>query len=288
MSSARTISHRTLGSKHGFIRRLVSPGDLGEWTRPFVFLVHVHGQIPPGSGFGWHPHSGLATLTYSLNSDAEYEDTAGQKGIVEATGLEWMRAGAGTWHRGSIRPHESTVTAFQLWVALPPELENGPPEGTYIQPADVPLIPLSGLRNGKSAEVGSMRILLGEWQGNQNPIQAPGPILYADVVLQPGTEWQFIPEPNHTVLWALVYEGDAMLDEHTAPNELVVFAPSDAPLHLRSTTGARILLGSAPPHPHPLVLGSYSVHTSAEALRQGEANIVRVRDELRRQGRLQG
>lgn len=61
--------------------------------------------MPPGAGFGWHPHSGIATLTYQLNADTQYEDTAGQKGLVAATGLEWMRAGGGTWHQGFIHPH---------------------------------------------------------------------------------------------------------------------------------------------------------------------------------------
>jgi hypothetical protein len=37
------------------------------------------------------------------------------------------------------------------------------------------------------------------------------------------------------------------------------------------------VLGSAVKHPHPLVSGTYSVHTSAAALEQGEREIVRLR-----------
>jgi hypothetical protein len=36
------------------------------------------------------------------------------------------------------------------------------------------------------------------------------------------------------------------------------------------------MLGSAVPHPHDLVLGSYCVHTSADALYQGKANIAAI------------
>ncbi len=61
--SARGIRARTRGQSHGFIRRMVSPGDLGELLKPFVFLDHVEGAVRPGTGFGWHPHSGVATLT---------------------------------------------------------------------------------------------------------------------------------------------------------------------------------------------------------------------------------
>jgi hypothetical protein len=41
------------------------------------------------------------------------------------------------------------------------------------------------------------------------------------------------------------------------------------------------VLASAAKHPHDLVLGNYSVHTSAEVLRQGEAEIRRIGQRLR-------
>ena len=43
---------------------------------------------------------------------------------------------------------------------------------------------------------------------------------------------------------------------------------------------------SAAPHPYDLVLGYYSVHTSAAALVKGERRIGELRAELVRQGRL--
>jgi hypothetical protein len=46
------------------------------------------------------------------------------------------------------------------------------------------------------------------------------------------------------------------------------------------------VLGSAVPHPHPLVLGHYSAHTSPSALADGEAGIRAVRERLGAAGRL--
>ena len=43
---------------------------------------------------------------------------------------------------------------------------------------------------------------------------------------------------------------------------------------------------SAAPHAHDLVLGYYSVHTSPEALRDGEAHIAAIRTRLVQEGRL--
>jgi redox-sensitive bicupin YhaK (pirin superfamily) len=59
---ARAISHRTRGRAHGPITRLMSPSDLGELLKPFVFLdLFEHGGAPFNGPL--HPHSGIATLT---------------------------------------------------------------------------------------------------------------------------------------------------------------------------------------------------------------------------------
>jgi redox-sensitive bicupin YhaK (pirin superfamily) len=271
--TTRRITHRTRGSQHGFIRRMVSPGDLGESMKPFIFLDFVHGHVEPGAGFGWHPHSGIATLTYSLNADAAYEDTAGQKGRVEATGLEWMRAGGGTWHQGFIHPREETVTSFQLWVALPPGVEDGPPEGVYVPPGQVP-------------QVGNVRVLLGEYGAQRNPITTPSSINYLDVALGAGETWTYSPPAGHDVAWAFVYRGRARVAGESITGELVVFEDGPGDVTLEAAEASRVLFGSAAKHAHRLVLGTYSVHTNRESLARGEARIREVRDELRRAGRV--
>jgi hypothetical protein len=43
---------------------------------------------------------------------------------------------------------------------------------------------------------------------------------------------------------------------------------------------AVFVLASAIPHPHELHLGSYSVHTSAEALETGERRIEALREQM--------
>ena len=60
----RSIGLRTRGVVHGPITRLISPQDIGERLKPFVFLDFFSANITPGFGFGMHPHSGIATLTW--------------------------------------------------------------------------------------------------------------------------------------------------------------------------------------------------------------------------------
>src|SRR6202045_4294792 len=62
-SKARAIVQRTRGRTHGPVTRLMSPSDLGELPKPFVFLDLFDHEGAPFNG-GLHPHSGIATLTY--------------------------------------------------------------------------------------------------------------------------------------------------------------------------------------------------------------------------------
>ena len=271
--SGHRIEARTRGQQHGFIRRMVSPGDaISERIKPFVFLDFIDAPVADGTGFGWHPHSGIATLTYALNADVAYEDTAGQQGVVQATGLEWMRAGCGTWHQGRLHPHSATVTAFQLWLALPPELENGAAEGIYVGPEAVP-------------QLGPVRMLLGRYGEASNPIPSPSPLLYLDVVLAAGETWTFQPPGDHSVAWVFVYRGQALVAGEAVGDELVVLTAEGGDVVIRAIEPTRLLLGSAELHSHALVLGSHSVHTSRDALATGVEGIARIGEELRAAGR---
>jgi hypothetical protein len=62
--------------------------------------------------------------------------------------------------------------------------------------------------------------------------------------------------------------------------ELVVFEESAADVVIQAESAARLVLGSAVKHPHELVTGRYSVHTSRVALRAGEWEIRRIGSQL--------
>src|SRR5271154_2524827 len=132
-TDARQIVFSTSGHRHGPITRLVSPSDVGEMIKPFVFLDHFEVVARPQPLFGIHPHSGIATLTVVLRGGLAYEDTTGKTGMVAKDGLEWMKAGNGVWHDGGPTLGEP-LRGFQLWVALPPSEENAAPESQYIAP----------------------------------------------------------------------------------------------------------------------------------------------------------
>jgi redox-sensitive bicupin YhaK (pirin superfamily) len=269
---ARRIVMRTSGRRHGPITRLVSPSDVGELIKPFVFLDH--GVVEPTSQplFGIHPHSGIATLTVVLTGSLSYEDTTGKKGEVPAGGLEWMRAGNGVWHDGRVGKGEP-MRFYQLWVALPASEENGPPESQYVGPDSV------------QAD-GPVRVILGRFGRARSAIRAPEGIDYFHVRLKDGQRWRHVPSPVHTVAWLSVDQGRLQAPGTIQAGQLAVFEESSGAIEVQADGSTSFVFGSGIKHPHPLVLGRYSVHTNAAALAQGEAEINRIGQRLRAEGRL--
>jgi len=250
----------------------VSPSDIGERIKPFVFLDYAEVVAAGKPLFGIHPHSGIATLTTVLTGGLAYEDTTGKNGQVAAGGLEWMKAGNGVWHDGGALPGEP-LRGFQLWIALPASEENAPPESQYIAPEAV-------------EKDGPVRVILGRFGHARSPIRAPAGINYFHVRLKDGERWYYTPPAGHTVAWLSVDKGRLRATETVEAGELIVFEESGGVVDVQADGPTSFVFGSAVKHPHPLVTGYYSVHTSAKALEQGEAEIERIGERLRAAGRL--
>jgi len=285
-TALRKIVHRTSGVRHGPITRLISPGDLGERLKPFVFLDRISvtaGAAAQGGGFGWHPHSGIATITVAFRGVGWYEDSTGKSGMLEARGVEWMRAGGGVWHTGGPSPVAAPegesgrdgdgVAGFQLWLALPSSLELTEPESHYVDAVAVP-------------QVGPARVILGRHEAATSPLAPVADLNYLQVTLAAGERFIYHPRPGHSVLWLAICTGALRVSGTTLGVELAMFDASDAPVSIEAEVATEFVLGSAAPHPHPLVLGHYSVHTSQSALAAGEAGIRAVHERLRAAGRL--
>jgi redox-sensitive bicupin YhaK (pirin superfamily) len=262
----RLIVRRTRGRRHGPITRLVSPSDIGELIKPFVFLDLFDLSATNAPNFGWHPHSGIATLTVLHEGAIAYQETTGVKGTLAAGGVEWMRAGRGVWHTGSVLGTQQT-RGFQLWIALPEELESAPCQSQYLSADEVP------------AEKPA-RVILGAHGRAKSAIRTPEGINYLDVQLAAGEFWIYQPPSGHEVAWLAVADGTLRTPEIVSAGELAVFEESSNALTIQADSASRFVLGSAVKHPHSLVLGRYSVHTTPAALLAGESEIQRIGNQL--------
>lgn len=262
----RPVQYRSRGQRQAWFNRLVSPSGLGERIKPFVFLDDFD-IAPSGKPLsGLHPHSGIATLTVIVSGQMEYIDTTGKTGILPTGGVEWMNAGGGVWHGGGAIGN-SNVRGFQLWVALPPEDENGPAYSQYLAPETVPA-------------AGPARVILGSYGGVSSVIRTRASMNYLHVRLQDGEAWSYQPPAGHGIAWVSPMRGVLHASEARLENEIAVFEDSQDTIDFVAQGDTEFVLGSAVPHPHDLVLGYYSVHTSQSALDRGEASIEVIRKQL--------
>jgi redox-sensitive bicupin YhaK (pirin superfamily) len=257
----REIVARTRGSSHGPITRLVSPSDLGHALKPFVFLDYFDidpKRMPP---IGFHPHSGIDTVTVVLRGQLSYQETSGSKGVIDEGGVEWMRAGGGVWHSGGA-VGSARIKGYQLWIALPPEEENSVSEARYFD--------ASRFRTN-----GPARVILGSYGTVASEVRAPEDVNYLTVALRKGEKWRYQPPSGHTVAWAAVHEGE-LATPAIEMGELAVFEESNAAIEFEAIENTGFIIGSAVKHPYNLLLGAYSVHTSRNALERGEARIAEI------------
>jgi redox-sensitive bicupin YhaK (pirin superfamily) len=250
----------------------MSPGDLGQVLKPFVFLDLIDIDRASFPGIGLHPHSGIATVTYLFEGSVRYDDTTGATGVLPEGGVEWLKAAHGAWHGGGPGDAERT-RGFQLWLALPPDLELGQVENVYVPPERV-------------ARDGPARVLLGAHGTALSPITPAAAINYAAVRLDAGDRWSYRPAIGHTVGWVALSSGRLRVPETVEAGELAIFEPSSGAIDFHAEAATEFVVGSAAPHPYDLVLGRSSVHTSIGALQAAERRIGEIQQRLQGEGRL--
>ena len=79
-------------------------------------------------GFPTHPHRGFETVTYLLNGKMRHKDSAGNEGVIEPGGVQWMTAGKGILHSEMPEQEDGLLKGFQLWVNLPSHAKMNEPQ----------------------------------------------------------------------------------------------------------------------------------------------------------------
>ncbi len=136
---------------------------------PFLLLDAFRSDNPDDyiAGFPPHPHRGFETVTYLLNGRMRHKDNAGNEGVIEPGGIQWMTAGKGIVHSEMPEQQDGMLEGFQLWINLPGSHKMTAP--TY-QEHDAAHIP-SESRNGTVIKVISGKTS----QGSEGPVSQPLP-----------------------------------------------------------------------------------------------------------------
>jgi redox-sensitive bicupin YhaK (pirin superfamily) len=226
------------------VRRLL-PSAARRSVGPFVFFDHFGPVTLPeaaDSDVGPHPHIGLATVTYLFEGGFLHRDSLGTVQAIAPGAINWMTAGRGIVHSERTPDEERgrarRLHGLQLWVALPPALEQTEPAFQHVPAADIPHV-----APGPGATV---RVLVGEAYGDASPVRPASPTLYLDVQLDAGAT---LALPALAPEMALYAPTDTLsLNGQALPATTMAVPAAGASLRLEAgAQGARfVVIGGAP------------------------------------------
>ena len=233
---------------------------------PFLLLDCFESDRPEDyiGGFPSHPHRGFETVTYLLAGRMRHKDNAGNEGVIEPGGVQWMTAGRGIVHSEMPEQENGLLMGFQLWVNLPAAVKMTAPAYQEFSPRDVPL---ERHDDGTEIRVIAGRTNAGTVGAVRNEHVNP---TYLDVTLPPDTVFeQGVDEQDNAFLFVI----EGALGVGTSGTTLGkrrfgVLGPGSRITARSGTGGARFLLVSAGPLNEPVARGGPFVMNTREQVVQ--------------------
>ena len=264
------------------LRRAFGFGNTGEFD-PFLLLDDFRNERSDDylSGFPWHSHRGIETITYVLVGSVEHGDSIGNRGSIGAGDVQWMTAGSGIIHQEMPKgDRHGRMHGFQLWANLPAALKMTTPRYQDIKANQIPV--------ATDDDGATVKIVCGSYRGIKSPVAgvATDPN-YLDVAIPSGKR-KVLPVPVTRHAFAYVFEGDAKFCNASEPlavptegagwaeakpptsaddRTLVVFDRGDDVTVQAGDRGVRFLLVSGKPLEEPVAWYGPIVMNTQEELR---------------------
>jgi len=219
------------------------------------------------AGFPPHPHRGFETVTYMLAGKMRHEDSAGNQGVIETGGVQWMTAGRGIIHSEMPEQEQGLLAGFQLWVNLPAAEKMSEPR---YQERTAEEIPVESHDNGIRIKVVAGQTDKGTKGVIDNPYVNP---LYLHVALPEETGFeQHVAEGDNSFIY--VIEGQITIGDKQRPlkaGQLGVLEQGEV-VRLSTETGSEFLLVSGQPLKEPVARGGPFVMNTREQVEQAFAD----------------
>ncbi|AGC76889.1 hypothetical protein LX97_03260 [Nonlabens dokdonensis] len=148
---------------------------------PFIFIDHM-GPTTLGPekymDVDQHPHIGLSTLTYLLEGQITHQDSIGTSQVIKPGSVNWMVAGKGCSHTERTPQHLRdaksvfTMHGYQIWVALPKDLEDIEPEFHHIEGSELPVWEENGV---------SFTLVAGKGYSRKSPVPVHSELFMVDI-----------------------------------------------------------------------------------------------------------
>ena len=215
-------------------------------------------------GFPPHPHRGFETVTLMIEGRTRHEDHLGNRGLLEAGGVQWMTAARGIIHSEMPEQQEGVMRGFQLWLNLPAKDKLGDAGYRDYAPEEIPRLTTA---EGVAVTVIAGRFDDGELQQDgavQHPHTAPQ---LFDLHLPAGSRLAPRLTDGQRVL-LYVYEGELAVNGHSIGKGRLARLSENGAIEMGSATGARVLLIAGTPLNEPIVQYGPFVMNSREEIEQ--------------------
>ena len=223
-------------------------------------------------GFPEHPHRGFETVTYLLNGKMRHKDNAGNEGIIEPGGVQWMTAGRGILHSEMPEQEDGLLQGFQLWVNLPRSAKMTAPRYQEYAPDTIAVEQLAG--------GGIIKVIAGKTdQGTLGPVINDYVFpTYMDISLPAGSSFsQAITQGHNAFIYLLegevIIEGDNESQDIITSNDpqtllaktLGILSDGEQVKVTATKQGSRFLLIAGKPLNEPVARGGpFVMNTEAE------------------------
>ncbi|OWP56319.1 MAG: hypothetical protein B2I17_06285 [Thermoplasmatales archaeon B_DKE] len=242
------------------LKRIFGGHESAVRTDPFLLLDHFGSNKPEEylSGFPWHPHRGIETVTYLLEGKVEHQDSEGNRGTIYPSDIQWMSAASGIFHQEMPKPLDdkdpkellrttgmtTSSVGFQLWINMPAKIKMSTPMYNGIQGKTTPVVD-----DGNGSTV---KIVAGEYLGTGGSLKGRSEVdpTYLDVRMDRETEFTFPVKTGYT---SIIYSiaGEVMTGstgEKLLPGSAAVFGNDGDTVSVssRDSSGRFIFLSGKP------------------------------------------
>ncbi len=248
------------------VRSLFSYNSHGEHLSPFLLLDYAGPmQFEPTErprGVGEHPHRGFETVTIVYDGEVAHRDSTGAGGSIGPGDVQWMTAAAGILHEEFHSPEFTatggTLEMVQLWVNLPAHSKMSEPKYQDILNRDIPRV---ALPDG----AGSVRVIAGEFDGQQGPAQTFTPLDVWDVRLKKGHQAHFSFVEGRTLAIVVLHGNVTINGEELREAQFALLDSADRDVAIETHNDATVLVLSGEPLNEPVVgHGPFVMNTAAE------------------------
>jgi len=240
----------------------VLTGKLQHRLDPFLMLDAFGSDDPDDyiAGFPDHPHRGFETVTYMLSGRMRHRDSAGNEGLLENGGVQWMTAGRGVIHSEIPEQKDGVMEGFQLWLNLPAQNKMGEPWYRDFSSEQIPeYVTLEGV---------TVRVIAGSSNGVSGVVtrETTEP-LYLDIHVPAGASFSTALPATHNV-FVYVYRGAVQVGGTLVESRrmgILSNTPEADGVTLSATEDARLILVAGKPLNETIVqYGPFVMNTQQE------------------------